>query len=172
MDKAKRKGQPLNLRRYWIGFGVLLLLMLMPIRLAGYWTAEPMYGGVFIDNLNINRAIYGGITLSICLILLRFVYCYPIKRNLLLIALMTMTIALSAHHQKRHKATYRCNTSWQNSAKSIGLLQETQCTNNEWNYCIRNGFRGYILIKHTKLVVDVDWVYSELFPNQIEWNCG
>ncbi|MEM9951310.1 MAG: hypothetical protein AAF846_06915 [Chloroflexota bacterium] len=32
MNKAKRKGQPLNLKRYWIGYTLLAIILLIPFR--------------------------------------------------------------------------------------------------------------------------------------------
>ncbi len=37
MEKAKRKEQYYNARRYWLFFSVLAVLLLIPFRIVGYW---------------------------------------------------------------------------------------------------------------------------------------
>lgn len=68
-EKAKRKGSPPNLRRYWRIFGLIAILLIIPFRVVPYWTAMAY--------------TYIAISILIGLSILRFIWCYGLKRGYL-----------------------------------------------------------------------------------------
>ncbi|MEO1286306.1 MAG: hypothetical protein AAFV93_00955 [Chloroflexota bacterium] len=167
--KAKPKGQAHNLKLYWLGFGLLMILLLFPIRLGGYWN-----DGSFIDYLSINRAIYVGLAISSLLILLRFAYRYPVKSNLLLVAFMMITVTLSAHHSmpQNIEMNRNCNKhEWSSGldVNNVVFLGEAWCSRDVYG---GGCWREHLRIEDSPLMIDIYWTVYKLFPNQILVSCG
>lgn len=78
--KQKRKTQPINLKRYWIGFSLLAILLLIPFRLVGYWM--------------LTNVIYGVISIIIGIVLMRFIWRFGWKRRVVMLMLVCGTLLL------------------------------------------------------------------------------
>lgn len=66
MNKAKRKEQPYNARRYWLFFSVLAVLLLIPFRIVGYWMLTDL--------------IYISISVLVMIAVIRFVRRYSWRK--------------------------------------------------------------------------------------------
>lgn len=79
-EKAKRKGTPLNLRRYWLIFGLIVILLIIPFRIVPYWTAMAY--------------TYVAISVLIGLAILRFIWRYSFRHWVLILMLICMLLPI------------------------------------------------------------------------------
>ncbi len=78
--KEKHKGQPDNLKRYWLIFGLLAIVLLLPFRLMEYWL--------------LTNAIYLVISVMIAVSILHFVSRYSWKRWIIIPMLICVLLPI------------------------------------------------------------------------------
>ncbi|MEM9951308.1 MAG: hypothetical protein AAF846_06905 [Chloroflexota bacterium] len=171
MDKTKRKGEPLNLRRYWLIFGLLTIILLFPFRIAGGWvSSDDGTMGKLIEHSVFNSWVYRAIIIIVLFSLFRLLRVGG--RNIPLILLMCVCVALAGHHQQNHIVadTLNCTYFETNPIKNTPsfdwiLLEPIWCSPHVLG---AGGYRKFLGIKNTNIVFDIGWVglytyqYSEI----------
>jgi hypothetical protein len=105
--KEKRKQSPINLKRYWLIFGLLAIVLLIPFRLVGYW---------MLTNL-----IYLSISVMVGIALLRYVRRYGWKHWIVLLMLFVVSLPVLQVYQ---------NPSWINCTHEANnsILRKVSCS--------------------------------------------
>jgi|GEM_PF-6450863 len=170
MDKAKRKDQPVNLKKYWIGIGLLGILMLFPIRLSGYWVGD--YPDVTHTHFTgFNYALYLCLCVVIGLLLYRIIcifYAYRIRTSIILIVALICYLPVSYHHAKNADHVKTCSGTLYLTETSA-FIGNVGCTGHIGGACC---WRLFIGIKYVPLVIDYNWIGAIVLPRQQIWNDG
>jgi|GEM_PF-4038944 len=105
--KQKRKAQPVNLKRYWIGFSLLAIFLLIPFRLMGNWA--------------LTNIIYLVIALVVAMYTVRFVWRYGLKQPIII--LMIACVALPIFQMTINEHWILCRTT-----SEQGIIRSVSCS--------------------------------------------
>ncbi len=163
MDKAKHKEQPINTRKYWIGFSILLGFLLIPLRFTIY-----IYSGQEINVSSWDRSftviMYGSLTAVIAIFLLWFVLKHKLIQygGLKLIAIICLCLSISQTTSNIRSHRWHCLQSGYVPTYGIGavewdgaVLEPIWCSPHVFGACC---YTEYIKIKYIPIVVHSRWI--------------
>lgn len=164
MNKQKRKTQPVNTRKYWIGFSILLVFLLIPLRFTTYMGRgqEDVFASSWERSFTV--MMYGSFTAIIVLLMLIFTLRGKFRPynalKLLLIVCLCLSIVRTSSNIEGHR--WHCLMPGYVPTYSIGaeewdsvIFEPIWCSGHVLGACC---YTEYIKIKHIPIVINSRWV--------------
>jgi len=153
--KQKRKTQPDNLKRYWISFSLLAILLMIPFKILNH-TLE----------MNI---FYGLVSLLILTVLVRFItqYGWRTIATFLLMVCLILSLSRINYQYKNNLEHALWNTACltQRYSMPAGIIFESIWCHHQMPFATCD--YEFIRIRHTPLVIN-----ANIIPDRNTINCG